>query len=342
MKKDDDFGAALKRMATGHSLNEEEATRAFTALMTGAVSPARIAAFLTALSMRHASVDELVGGARVMRQAVVGIQAPPGAVDVCGTGGDGQGTLNVSTAAAFVVAGSGVPVAKHGNRAMSSRTGSADVLEALGVHITLEPGGAEACLRAARICFLFAQSYHPSMKHVASVRQELGFRTVFNLLGPLCNPAHVKRQLIGVYDETWLEPFAHALKALGADKAWVVHGQGLDELTLNGVSKVAALENGDVRTFEITPEDAGFTRAPLKAIKGGTPENNAEAIRALLRGARGPFRDIVVLNAAAALVVADKVANLHEGVHLAAAAIDEGAAQAALDTLIAASREVAA
>ncbi len=342
MKKNDEFGAALKRVAAGHPLNEAEATSAFTAMMKGEVSLARMAAFLTALAMRHASIDELIGGARVMRGAVIGVQAPPGAIDVCGTGGDGQGTLNVSTAAAFVVAGSGVPVAKHGNRAMSSRTGSADVLEALGVHIALEKGGAEACLRAARICFMFAQAHHPAMKHVAAVRQELGFRTVFNLLGPLSNPAHVKRQLIGVYDETWLEPFAHALKALGAEKAWIVHGQGLDELALSGVTKVAVLEHGDVRTFEISPEDAGLTRAPLKAIKGGTPEKNAEAIRALLRGARGPFRDIVVLNAAAALVVADKVPDLQHGVQLAVAAIDEGAAQAALDTLVAASREVAA
>lgn len=342
MKKTDDFGAALKRVAAGHPLNEDEATRAFATMMKGEVSPARMAAFLTALSMRHASIDELIGGARVMRGSVIGVEAPPGAIDVCGTGGDGQGTLNVSTAAAFVVAGSGVPVAKHGNRAMSSRTGSADVLEALGVHIALEEGGAEACLRAARICFMFAQAHHPSMKHVAAVRQELGFRTVFNLLGPLTNPAHVKRQLIGVYDEAWLEPFAHALKALGAEKAWIVHGQGMDELALSGVTKVAVLEHGDVRTFELSPEDAGLTRAPLKAIKGGTAEKNAEAIRALLRGARGPFRDIVVLNAAAALVVADKVQDLQHGVQLASAAIDEGAAQAALDTLIAASREVAA
>ncbi len=342
MKKTDDFGAALKRVAAGHPLNEEETTRVFTAMMKGEVSHTRMAAFLTALSMRHASVDEIIGGARVMRETVIGVQAPPGAIDVCGTGGDGQGTLNVSTAAAFVVAGSGVPVAKHGNRAMSSRAGSADVLEALGVHIGLEEGGAEACLRAARICFMFAQAHHPSMKHVAAVRQELGFRTIFNLLGPLTNPAHVKRQLIGVYDESWLEPFAHALKVLGAEKAWIVHGQGMDELALSGVTKVAALEHGDVRTFEISPEDAGFARAPLKAIKGGTAEKNAEAIRALLRGARGPFRDIVVLNAAAALIVADKVPDLHHGVQLASAAIDEGAAQAALDTLIAASREVAA
>ena len=201
MKKPDEFGAALNRLATGHTLNVEESAHAFTAMMTGAVSQARMSAFLTALAMRHPTVDELTGAARVLRGAVVAVQAPEGAMDVCGTGGDGQGTLNVSTAAAFVVAGCGVAVAKHGNRAMSSRTGSADVLEALGVRIQLAPGGAEACLRAARICFMFAQTHHPAMKHVAEVRQELGFRTVFNLLGPLANPAGVKRQLIGVYDE---------------------------------------------------------------------------------------------------------------------------------------------
>jgi anthranilate phosphoribosyltransferase len=342
MKKPDDFAAALKRLVSGHTLNTEESARAFGVMMTGKASPAQMAAFLTALAMRHPTVDELVGAARVMREAAVTVQAPAGAIDVCGTGGDGQGTLNVSTAAALVVAGCGVPVAKHGNRAASSRTGSADVLEALGVHIALEPGGAEACLHAANICFMFAQTHHPAMKHVAGVREELGFRTVFNLLGPLANPAQVKRQLIGVYDESWLEPFAHALKVLGADKAWVAHGQGLDELALSGVTKVAALEHGDVRTFEITPEDAGLARVPLKAIKGGNAENNAEAIRALLRGGRGPFRDIVVLNAAAALIVADKAQDLHAGIQLAGESIDEGAAQAALDTLIAASHEVAA
>jgi anthranilate phosphoribosyltransferase len=189
---------------------------------------------------------------------------------------------------------------------------------------------------------MFAQSYHPSMKHAAPVRQELGFRTVFNLLGPLSNPAHVKRQLIGVYDEGWVEPFAHALKALGAEKAWVVHGQGLDEIALSGVTKVAALENGNVRTFEIAPEDANMDRAPIAAIRGSTAEKNATAIRELLRGARGPFRDIVLLNASAGLVVADKVSDLREGIRLATAAIDEGAAEAALNTFIAASREVAA
>ncbi|MGQ0741616.1 MAG: anthranilate phosphoribosyltransferase [Alphaproteobacteria bacterium] len=342
MKKADQFGAMLKRMIAGYTLSEEEAALAFGALMQGDISSVRMSSFLTMLSMRHPSVDELVGGARAMREAVVSVDSPPGTIDVCGTGGDGQGTLNVSTAAAFVVAGSGVCVAKHGNRAMSSRTGSADVLEALGAHIALEPGGAEACLRAARICFMFAQAYHPSMKHAASVRQELGFRTVFNLLGPLSNPAHVKRQLIGVFDEGWVEPFAHALKALGAEKAWIVHGQGLDEIALSGVTKVAALENGDVRTFEITPEDAGLERAPVTAIKGGTAEKNAGAIRELMRGARGPFRDIAIFNAAAGLVVADKVADLREGVRLAAVAIDEGAAEAALNTFVAASREVAA
>ncbi len=342
MKKTDDFSATLKRLASRHTLTAEESAHAFSTMMTGDASPAQTAAFLTVLAMRHPTVDELVGAARVMRQAAVAVQAPAGAIDVCGTGGDGQGTLNVSTAAAFVVAGCGVPVAKHGNRAMSSRTGSADVLEALGVRIALEPGGAEACLRAANICFMFAQAHHPAMKHVAAVRQELGFRTVFNLLGPLANPAQVKRQLIGVYDETWLEPFAHVLKALGAEKIWVVHGQGLDELALSGVTKVAALEKDNVRTFEISPEDAGLARAPLKAIKGGGPEKNAEAIRALLRGGRGPFRDIVLLNAAAALIVADKAQDLHAGVLLATESIDEGTAQAALDTLVAASQEVAA
>jgi anthranilate phosphoribosyltransferase len=255
------------------------------------------------------------------------VNAPAGAVDVCGTGGDGLGTLNISTATGFVVAACGVAVAKHGNRNMSSKSGAADVLEALGVPIDLEPRAAEAMLRETNFCFLFAPAYHTAMKHVAPVRRELGFRTIFNLIGPLSNPAGAKRQLLGVFAREWLEPFAQVLAALGTEKAWIVHGSdGLDELTTTGITHVAILEHGKVSRREIAPEDIGLPRATLSQLKGGDAKQNAEAIRALLGGAKGAFRDIVVLNAAAALVVADKAGDLKAGASLAAEAIDGGRA----------------
>jgi anthranilate phosphoribosyltransferase len=299
----------------------------------------RTASFLTALAMREATVDEIVGAARAMRASMHKVQAPPGAIDQCGTGGDGHGTLNVSTAAAFVVAACGVPVAKHGNRNMSSRTGTADVLEALGVKIDLDARAAERCLREAGLSFLFAQAFHPAVKHVAPVRKELGFRTIFNLLGPICNPAGVRRQLLGIYARNWIEPIAHVLARLGTEKAWVVHGiDGLDELTTTGTTYVAVLEHGKVTMREIAPEDAGLPRTSLAALKGGEPADNAAALRALLDGERGAYRDIVLLNAAAALIVADKANNLKEGVALAANAIDTGRAKAALAKLVAVSQ----
>jgi anthranilate phosphoribosyltransferase len=267
-----------------------------------------------------------------MREAMTPVTAPAGAIDVCGTGGDGAITLNVSTAAAFVVAACGVPVAKHGNRAMSSRTGAADVLEELGVPIDNDADTARKALIAPGFAFLFAPAYHPAMKHVAPVRRELGFRTAFNLLGPICNPARVKRQLIGIFAEEWLEPVAHVLADLGTEKAWIVHGaDGLDELTTTGITRVAVLEGGHVTIRDVTPEDAGLKRSSLVKLKGGTAEDNARAIREILAGAKNPFRDIVLLNAGAALVVADKAATLTEGVQLAASAIDEGAASRVLD-----------
>lgn len=334
MTAHEDFNTLLTRLASGEKLSQEASARAFAALMAGDISPVRMAAFLTALSVREASPEEIAGGARAMRHAMRRIEAPEGAVDLCGTGGDGHGTLNVSTAAAFVVAGCGVPVAKHGNRNMSSRTGAADVLEALGVRIELEPPAAERCLREAGLCFLFAQTYHPAMKHVAPVRRELGFRTVFNLLGPLSNPAGVTRQLLGVFSKDWLVPAANVLAKLGAEKAWVVHGSdGLDEMTTTGVSHVAALENGKVTTFTVAPQDVGLEHASLAALKGGIPDDNADAIRKLLGGAKGAFRDIVLLNAAATLIVADKVRNLKDGIAMAAKAIDTGAAANALARL---------
>src|SRR3984957_17955514 len=242
----EDFPTTLQRLAAGDRLSQDAAARAFTMLITGEISPVRMSAFLTALSVRDVTVDEIVGAARAMRLAMRKIEAPDGAIDLCGTGGDGHGTLNVSTAATFVVAACGVPVAKHGNRNMSSRSGTADVLEALGVRIDLEPAAAQRCLGEAGLCFLFAQTYHPAMKYAARVRRELGFRTVFNLLGPLSNPARVRRQLIGVYDRDWTQPLAEALGRLGTDRAWVVHGDGLDEIAISGPTRVAILEDGKV------------------------------------------------------------------------------------------------
>jgi anthranilate phosphoribosyltransferase len=331
-KPDGEFAALLKRLAAGDRLTAAESADAFGAMMAGGVSEMRMASFLTALAVRGPTVAEITGAARAMREAMTTVEAPPGAIDVCGTGGDGAGTLNVSTAAAFVVAGCGVPVAKHGNRAMSSRTGAADVLEALGVPIDHDAASARKHLIKPGFAFLFAPAYHPAMKHVAPVRKELGFRTVFNLLGPICNPARVRRQLIGIFAEEWLEPVAHVLGDLGTEKAWVVHGaDGLDEMTTTGITRVAILEHGQVTLREIAPEDAGLKRATLAQLKGGTAEDNARAIRELLGGAKNAFRDIVLLNAGAALVVADRAKTLAQGVALAAEAIDKGRAAAAFE-----------
>ncbi len=327
MSAPEDFPSTLRRLAAGERLSQDATARAFATLMAGEVSPVRMSAFLTALAVRDATVDELAGAARAMRHAMRTIEAPADAIDLCGTGGDGHGTLNVSTAASFVAAACGVPVAKHGNRNMSSRTGAADVLEALGVRIDLEPAAAERCLHEAGLCFLFAQTYHPAMKHVAEVRRELGFRTIFNLLGPLSNPAGVRRQLLGVFSKDWLVPVANVLLKLGAEKAWVVHGSdGLDEMTTTGVTHVAVLEHGKISQMSVAPQDVGLEHGMLSALKGGIPDDNADAIRKVLGGAKGPFRDIVLLNAAAALVVSDKAHDLKEGLVMAANAIDSGAA----------------
>src|SRR5262245_34531908 len=327
-----EFGAILKRVAAGGQLDAAEAASAFAAMIGGGVSEMRMAAFLTALSVRGPSVPEIAGAARAMRAAMMSVDAPRGAIDVCGTGGDGAGTLNVSTATAFVVAACGVPVAKHGNRAMSSRTGAADVLETLGVPINLEAEAARKSLLNPGFAFLFAPAYHPAMKNVAPVRRDLGFRTVFNLLGPICNPAGVGRQLIGLYAREWLEPVAHVLADLGTEKAWIVHGaDGLDEISTTGATRVAMLENGRVTVQEIVPEDAGIERSALAAIRGGTAEDNGRALRELLAGAKGAYRDIVLLNSSAALIVAGKASNLKDGVARAADAIDSGRAAAALE-----------
>jgi anthranilate phosphoribosyltransferase len=283
-------------------------------------------------------VAEITGAVTAMRAAMKTVEAPPGALDLVGTGGDGHGTLNISSATCFVAAACGVPVAKHGNRNMSSKTGAADVLEALGVKIEISPQAAPACIEQTGVCFMFAQSFHPAMKHVAPVRRALGFRTIFNLLGPLSNPARVKRQLLGVYALEWIEPVANVLASLGTEKAWVVHGQdGLDELSISDVTHVAALDRGRIEVTKVAPEDAGLPRWPLSAVKGGEAKENAAALTRLLDGEPGAYRDIVLLNAAAALIVADKAENLREGARLAAEAIDGGAAKRVLEKLIAVS-----
>ena len=321
----------LAALASGARLSAEDAEAAFAIVMDGDATQAQIAALLTALHLRGETADELTGATRAMRARMQPINAPPGAIDVCGTGGDGLATLNVSTAVAFVVAGCGVPVAKHGNRAISSRSGAHDVLQVLGVPVELPLGDLEARLAADGVIFLFAPRHHPALRHAAGVRSELGHRTIFNLLGPMANPARVKHQLIGVYDPAWTAPMAETLGALGADCAWVVHGQGLDELTLAGASTVSEWRNGRVRNFVVTPEAAGLSPAPVDAIKGGDAVQNADALLALLQGAPSSYRDTVLMNAAAALIVAGLTGDLREGVAAAARSIDGGAAMNALE-----------
>jgi anthranilate phosphoribosyltransferase len=293
---------------------------------------------LMALRVRGETVDEITGAVAAMRAKMLRVAAPAYAIDVVGTGGDASGSFNISTCAAFIVAGAGVPVAKHGNRALSSRSGAADVLGALGVKIDLPPEAISACISEAGIGFMFAPAHHPAMKHVGPTRVELGTRTIFNLLGPLSNPAGVKRQMVGVFSKQWVEPLAHVLKNLGSERAYVVHGSdGLDEITTSGPTAVAALENGTVRTFEITPEEVGIARVKPQALRGGDAEANAAALKAVLEGKKGAFRDIAVLNAAAALIVAGKAKELSGAVALAEKSLDSGEAEACLDRLIAVS-----
>ncbi|MEO9190714.1 MAG: anthranilate phosphoribosyltransferase [Acetobacteraceae bacterium] len=328
-----DLKPILARLAGGASLSEAEAEGAFQVIMSGEATPAQIGALLMAMRVRGETVAEITGAVRAMRARMAAVEAPEGAMDVCGTGGDNAGTLNVSTAVTFVLAGCGVPVAKHGNRALSSRTGGADVLAALGVNVDVPLDRLSAILGAAGCVFLFAPRHHPSMRHAAGPRVELGMRTIFNLLGPLANPAGVRRQMIGVFDPAWAHPMAETLGRLGTKRAWIVHGQGLDELTVAGDNAVVEIHDGALRNFTLTPEDAGLPRAPVEAIGGGDAAFNAAALRALLEGARDPYRDTVTLNAAAALIVAGRVGDLRAGVALADQTLDSGAALAALERL---------
>jgi len=330
-----DLKPLLAHVAQGHSLSESQAEAAFEIIMSGNATPSQIGAFLMALRVRGETVEEIAAAARIMRAKAVAIEAPPGAIDTCGTGGDASGSFNISTASALVVASCGVPVAKHGNRALSSGSGSADVLRALGVNIEADFTIVRACLWEIGIGFLMAPRHHSATRHVAPARVELGTRTIFNLLGPLSNPAKAPRQLVGVFAPEWVRPMAEVLGRLGSERAWVVHGSGLDELTTAGVTTVASLEDGRVETFEVAARDAGLPAARLEDLLGGVPEHNARLMRGLLAGTGGPLRDIVLLNSGAALLVAGKAATLEEGIELAARSLDSGAAQRVLENLVA-------
>src|ERR1022692_3568746 len=336
----DDFKALIAKVATGASLSRAEAASAFDSMMSGEATPSQMGGLLMALRVRGETVDEITGAVSAMRAKMLRVIAPPNAIDVVGTGGDASGSYNISTCAAFIVAGAGVPVAKHGNRALSSRSGAADVLTALGVRIDVPPDHISRCISQAGIGFMFAPAHHPAMKHVGPTRVELGTRTIFNLLGPLSNPAGVKRQMVGVFSRQWVEPLAQVLKNLGSERAYVVHGSdGLDEITLTGPTFVASLENGTIRSFEVTPEEAGLARVVGDALKGGDADANAVALQSVLDGMPSPFRDVALLNAAAALVVAGRVKNLKDGVALGTQSLDSGAAAKRLKRLIAVSND---
>jgi anthranilate phosphoribosyltransferase len=330
-----DLRSAIKKVAAGEILNQREAADAFELIISGGATDAQIGALLMGMHVRGETVDEIAGAARVLRAKAVPVRAPEGAIDTCGTGGDAKGTHNISTCTAFVVAGAGVPVAKHGNRSISSRSGSADVLSALGVNLECKPETIARCIEECGLGFMFAPAHHAAMRHVAKVRSELAVRTIFNLLGPLANPAATKYQVVGVFDEKWVEPIANVLGMLGVERAWVVHGaDGMDELTTTTVSHVAVLDRGKVSTFNISPRNAGLAEAKPEDLIGGDAAENAAHIRAVLQGNQGPLRDIVLLNVAAALLVAGKAKTLRDGVALAAESIDSGKAISVLEALV--------
>jgi len=337
-----DLKLFLAHVAQGRSLSESQAEAAFEIIMSGNATPSQIGAFLMALRVRGETVEEIAGAARIMRAKALAVDPPPGTIDTCGTGGDASGSFNISTASALVVAGCGVPVAKHGNRALSSKSGSADVLTALGVNIDADFAIVRQCLWEIGIGFLMAPRHHSATRHVAPTRVELGTRTIFNLLGPLSNPAGTRRQLVGVFATEWVVPMAEVLGRLGAEHAWVVHGSGMDELTTAGTTTVAEFKDGKVIEFEVEPEEAGVKPATIDQLRGGEPAHNAALMRDLLGGAHGPLRDIVLLNSAAALIVAGRVDNLRAGAEKAAQAIDSGATRQVLEKLIAATNRSAA
>jgi anthranilate phosphoribosyltransferase len=336
----DTFKGLIGKVATGATLGREEAATAFSQMMSGEATPSQMGALLMALRVRGETVDEITGAVTAMRGKMLRVEAPPNAVDVVGTGGDASGSFNISTCAALIVAGAGVPVAKHGNRALSSRSGAADVLAALGVNIDLTPDKIAHCIREAGIGFMFAPAHHPATKNVGPTRAELGTRTIFNLLGPLSNPAGVRRQMIGVFSKHWTEPLALVLKNLGAECVWVVHGSdGLDEITTSGPTSVTALENGVIRNFEISSDDVGLPKVKPDALRGGDAAENAKAVEDVLEGKKTPLRDVALLNAAAALVVAGKAKDLKAGFALANHSVDSGEAEGRLDRLIVVSND---
>lgn len=329
-----DLKPFINKVAMGTPLTRDEAEQAFTIMMSGQATPAQIGGFLMSLRVRGETIDEITGAVASMRKKMLRVDAVKDAVDIVGTGGDQSGSYNVSTATAFVVAGAGIPVGKHGNRALSSKSGAADALAALGVNIDASPELIGRCIKEVGLGFMFAPTHHSAMRHVGSARVELGTRTIFNILGPLSNPAGLTKQLIGVFSPEWVLPIAKVLQGLGSKSLWVVHGSGLDELTTAGETQVAALKDGELTTFTVTPEDAGLKRVTMEALKGGDPQHNARALRAVLDGEHGAYRDIVLLNAAATFIIAGKADTLKDGVKIAEASIDEGKAKAKLEELI--------
>lgn len=334
----DEFKALIAKAATGATLSREEAAHAFDRMMSGEATPSQMGGLLMALRVRGETVDEITGAVSAMRAKMLPVKAPANAMDVVGTGGDASGSYNISTCAAFIVAGAGIPVAKHGNRALSSKSGAADVLMSLGVKIDLMPDEVGTCIREAGIGFMFAPAHHPAMKNVGPTRVELGTRTIFNLLGPLSNPANVKKQLVGVFSRHWIEPLAQVLKNLGSDSVWVVHGSdGLDEITTSGPTYVAALENGKIRTFEIDPSEIGVKPVKPESLRGGDADANAIALKSVLENKDSAYRDVAAVNAGAALVVAGAAKDIKDGVALARKSLESGAAKAKLERLIAVS-----
>lgn len=329
----------IAKVANGASLTRDEARAAFDILMSGEATPSQIGGFLMALRVRGETVEEIAGAVSTMRAKMLPVATTQAVMDIVGTGGDGLGTYNISTLAALIVAGAGVPVAKHGNRALSSNSGTADALTALGVKLDIAPDLISRCIGEAGIGFMFAQVHHAAMRHVGPSRVELGTRTIFNLLGPLSNPAGAKKQLLGVFSPHWLLPIAEVMRDLGSETVWVVHGDGMDEITTTGVTHVAALENGKIRQFDLTPEDFGVARATIDDLKGGDGIVNAKALRAVLSGAKNAYRDIALCNAAASLVIAGMATDVLEGMILATQSLDSGNAALVLDRLVAVSNE---
>lgn len=333
-----DFKELIGIVASGKALARQQAEAAFDIMMSGNATPSQIGGFLMALRVRGETVDEITGAVAAMRSKMLKVDAPDNATDIVGTGGTQTGTYSISTCSAIVMAGAGATVAKHGNRALSSKTGTADTLESLGVNLATGAEGTAQCIREAGVGFMFAPAHHAAMRFVGPSRVELGTRTVFNILGPLSNPAGVKRQVIGAFSPTLLEPMINVLKNLGSERVWLVHGDGMDELTVTGTSTVFELKDGSVSSFSIEPEDAGVGRHDVKDLKGGDAATNARALLGVLNGDKNAYRDMVLLNAGAGLLVAEKAASLKEGAELAAEAIDSGNASRALDRLIAVSR----